>query len=776
MRLKYKIDELSYLSCKKCSKELLKRLSLVDEVENVSINYNDETIEVESVDSITKDKIDEIVRVLEEVSYCKKHSKNKNIENTYHYEDKCGEFDENILKEKLDSDTRFQNVVIDRTSKTITISHKSNINSYIIIEKIVKNIDDDVVIEREIEHIKKIRNYSRIFSITAYVLSLILLTLGIIFKFVKPNLVLEIVFFSLSYLFIGHKVFISCIDEFKEGNIFNEELLMIIASIGALIIKEEIEAIALVVLYSIGELIEDRITDKTLDSIKDMMNLSVDEVMLEDGRIIETKDAKVDDIIIVKPGELIPLDGIVVDGISNIDTKKMTGEPLPQYASPSSNVISGTLNQTGLLKIRVVNEKKDSQSTKLLELINEANSKKSKAEKFIDKFSKLYTPIIILTALVLFLVQFLVLKYSLTTALNNMFVVLVISCPCAIVISIPLAYSASLGRASKSSIMVKSSAYIEEMSKLKSIVFDKTGTLTEGNFSVKNVETYNNFDKLEAIKIIATLESYSNHPIAKILYEYGKEYINSTEVSNYNEYPGLGIEAVYNGLNCKVGSYKFLKEYIDSKDLNTDNTTVYLVINNKLISCVILSDSLRESSKNTINHFKLNGIKTYLLTGDSKDSAAQVSNELSIDDYKYNLLPSDKLDYLTEYINDKSNRNLAYIGDGFNDTPCLKLSDIGIAMGLDSADAAKEASDVVILSNDISKVKELYLISKKTHLIALFNLVFAILIKAAAIVIASLGILSSLNGLLMLISIFADVGVALICILNSCRVLNYKIK
>ncbi len=777
MKLKYRIDGLSYFSCEKCSKELLKKLSMVDEIKSVSINYNDESIEVESLDGVNKSKIDEIVSIIEEESYCRKHRNNHKVNTSIKYKDECGEFDPSELKKRIESDKRIDNIEINEIEKIITITHKSNIDSYLIIQKNVRDIDSDVVLERVVKSIKKRINYPLIYKIISYLFGLIFFILGIVFKYIEENTLFRITSFIMSYLFIGHEVLLSCLNEFKEKNIFNEELLMIIASIGALIIGEEIEAIALVVLYTIGEFIQNKVTDNALDSIKELMNLTVDEVTLSDGRIVNINSVNVGDIIMVKPFEIIPLDGVVVEGESSLDTKKMTGESMLKYVHKDSEVLSGTLNQTGLLKIQVLKAKEDSEATKLEKLINEASEKKSKAESFVDKFSKAYTPIVLGLAILIFLVQFLLMKLDLKTSFNNMFVALVIACPCAIVISIPLAYSSALGKSSKIGVMVKNTAYIEEMSSLKTIVLDKTGTITEGNFKVNSIELYNdNYSNDEVLKIVSSLESYSSHPIGKLLSSLYSEYISKEKVREFSEQPGKGINAKFGDLSCVIGSRDFVSNYTKIDVEPSGYTELYLLVNSELVSRFILSDRIKDEAFKAIEVFKNNSIKTYLLTGDNYDNTLNISKDIGIDHFESQLLPSGKLGYVEEYLSIENNRSLAYVGDGMNDAACLKIADIGIAIGKDSSDAAKEASDVIILSSDISIVSDLYKISKKTHKISMFNLIFSILIKLLTVAIALSGLLSSLNGLLMLIGIFADVGVSLICILNSSRILGYKIR
>ena len=609
-----------------------------------------------------------------------------------------------------------------------------------------------------------------------YILGALFFTVGILFKYVLNTLnisvLLEYIAFSIGYIFIAYDVFIDCIEEWKEKEIFNESLLMIIASIAAIIIREEIEAYLLIILSIIGEHLEHIARRRTESSILDMINLTVDEVTLENGEVIETKDAKIGDIIIVKAGEIVPLDGIVFKGNSYLDTKKMTGETMPQEASVGSMVISGSINQTGVLYIKVTNEYENSASNKLLNLVKEAKEKKSKAESFISKFASIYTPTVILLSIAIFFIQKFLVGNDINSSVYNAATILVISCPCSLVISVPLSFYTGLGKCSSEGILVRGSEYLEEASKINTLIFDKTGTLTEGNFSVTNIELFD-IDKEISMSIIYKMEQLSTHPISSVLVDYSRDYSKDIELNNIKEIPGLGLYSRYDNKEVYLGGKNTLKHLNIESNID-EYSTVYLIIDNVIKTKVFLKDTLRDETKSSIDFFKSRNIKSYMLTGDNHKVAEEISRELSLDGYKAELLPDQKLSYLKEYISLNKKGCLAYIGDGMNDAPSLKLADIGIAMGPSSSEAAKEAADIVILKDDISKVKELYQISKYTHKIAVFNIAFALLIKLISILLISFGLLSFLGAYILVVGLFADTGVSLLCILNSTRIRKHK--
>ncbi|MCR5741488.1 MAG: cadmium-translocating P-type ATPase [Gammaproteobacteria bacterium] len=614
-----------------------------------------------------------------------------------------------------------------------------------------------------------------------YIVGALFFIAGILFKYVFNNLsisvILEYVLFSISFILIGHDVILDMIEEFKEGNIFNEGLLMVIASIAAIVIREEIEAHVLIVLSIIGEIIEDYARDKTEENIEETLNLKVDTVRLETGELKRVEDIVIGDIFSVKVGEVIPVEGIVINGESDLDTKRMTGEAMPLAVSKNDKVLSGTINLSGVLIIEATTTYENSSSKKLLDLVKEAKEKKSKAESFIEKFSKFYTPIVILIAISLFFIQYYLVKLDFNQALIYSATILVSACPCAIIISIPLSFYTGIGRASKEGILVRGSEYLESFSNVGTIVFDKTGTLTEGEFKIENIE-YINIDEILAQKLLVTIESYSNHPVARAFKEqFENRIVNDKDfITNIKEVPGLGMEALYHSHKVLVGGLNTLKKLGLSVNKECSNTSVFLIIDNEIKAIVTLKDILKDSSPRVISYLKKNKSLVYMLTGDKEKEASVVKEELGLDGFKANCLPEEKIKYLNEYISEKGDKTLAYIGDGINDAPSLKLADIGIAMGKESSEAAKEASDIVILNDDIIKVKELHQISKFTHKIAFIDVLFALFIKASVIVLISLNLLSFLGSYVFIVGLLSDTGLALVCILISRIISKYKIK
>lgn len=613
-------------------------------------------------------------------------------------------------------------------------------------------------------------------DLVMYIVGLIFLISGILFKYAfNLGALYPYLFFIISFILIGHHLFIGCLNEFKEKNIFNEEILMIIAGVAALIIDEGLEANMLVILYTFAEILEDLAHERAEKSIEEMMNITVDEVTLIDGSIIKTKDAKIGDHIIVKAGELIPLDSIVIDGSSSLDTKKMTGEPIPKDIEKGSFALSGCLNLSGVITLEVKKELDDSESSKLKKLIEEAKEKKSKAESFVDKFSKIYTPLVIGLAIAIFFIEWLIVKISVSNALNYALTLLVISCPCAFVISVPLSFYTGLGRASKDAIMVRGSEYLEAMNNLSTIVFDKTGTLTSGDFKIDDI-LFSGISKEEGLKLIGTLESYSNHPIANVLSSEFKDYVSKDDITDIIEVAGLGIKAKYQEKDVYCGGSKVLSLYnlkpLKEYDLGT---VVYLIYDSKVVIQVELRDNIREETYASIKYLREKNVRCYMLTGDKEGVANDVATSLSLDGYEAECLPENKIDHLKEFIKTKGKGNIAYIGDGLNDAPSLKLSDIGIAMGPDSSEAAKEAADVVILKNDLSLIKNLYKIAKFTHFIAFMNIIFALSIKFITMILVSLNLLSFLGSYIIIAGLLADTGVTLLCILNTIRIRKMKV-
>lgn len=574
-----------------------------------------------------------------------------------------------------------------------------------------------------------------------------------------------------SYIIIGYDVLLKAFRNIKRGKIFDENFLMSIATIGAICISDMREAVAVMLFYQIGELFQSYAVNKSRKSIIELMDIRPDYAnVIRNGKHekVDPNEVNIEEIILVKPGEKIPLDGVIVEGKSLLNTVALTGESIPRSVKENDEVLSGCINNEGILKIKVTKKFGDSTVSKILDLVENASNRKSKSEAFITKFAKYYTPIVCGIALVVAIFPPLILKEPFNTWIYKALSFLVVSCPCALVISIPLSFFGGLGASSNIGVLVKGSNYLEALSNVDIVVCDKTGTLTEGVFKVQEINAVG-ISNEELLKMTAYAESFSNHPISISLKEaYGKK-IDSSKVTKAREIVGKGIYAKVLGKDVYVGNDKLLKELeIKIDKVNKTGTVIYTVIDNKYCGYILISDKIKEDSYKMIKSLKKNNIsKIVMLTGDRENISKSISNELKLDEYYAELLPQDKVS-ITEKIMHEKDGNLLFIGDGINDAPVLALSDIGVSMGSLGSDAAIEASDIVIMTDEPSKISDVIKISKKTMKIVHENIVFAISIKIAVLILSLLGIAT------MWSAVFADVGVSVIAILNSLRILNVK--
>lgn len=574
-----------------------------------------------------------------------------------------------------------------------------------------------------------------------------------------------------SYIIIGYDVLLKAFRNIKRGKIFDENFLMSIATIGAICISDMREAVAVMLFYQIGELFQSYAVNKSRKSIIELMDIRPDYAnVIRNGKHekVDPNEVNIEEIILVKPGEKIPLDGVIVEGKSLLNTVALTGESVPRSVKENDEVLSGCINNEGILKIKVTKKFGDSTVSKILDLVENASNRKSKSEAFITKFAKYYTPIVCGIALVVAIFPPLILKEPFNTWIYKALSFLVVSCPCALVISIPLSFFGGLGASSNIGVLVKGSNYLEALSNVDIVVCDKTGTLTEGVFKVQEINAVG-ISNEELLKMTAYAESFSNHPISISLKEaYGKK-IDSSKVTKAREIVGKGIYAKVLGKDVYVGNDKLLKELeIKIDKVNKTGTVIYTVIDNKYCGYILISDKIKEDSYKMIKSLKKNNIsKIVMLTGDRENISKSISNELKLDEYYAELLPQDKVS-ITEKIMHEKDGNLLFIGDGINDAPVLALSDIGVSMGSLGSDAAIEASDIVIMTDEPSKISDVIKISKKTMKIVRENIVFAISIKIAVLILSLLGIAT------MWSAVFADVGVSVIAILNSLRILNVK--
>jgi Cd2+/Zn2+-exporting ATPase len=580
--------------------------------------------------------------------------------------------------------------------------------------------------------------------------------------------------FILSYTIVGLEIVWKAIRNISRGKIFDENFLMTIATIGAFGIGEFPEAVAVMLFYQVGELFQSYAVNKSRKSISNLMDIRPDYANVKRGENIEKVDPdeiKLGEIIIVKPGEKIPLDGIIIEGNSMVDTSSLTGESLPREVKEKDEVLSGCINQSGLITIKVTKEFEESTVSKILDLVENASSKKSKSENFISKFAKYYTPIVVIIAVILAIVPPLILQnVSFIEWLYRALTFLVVSCPCALVISIPLGFFGGIGGASKLGILVKGSNYLEALSKTEIVVFDKTGTLTQGIFEVQKIEA-KRITEDELIKYAAYAESYSNHPISISLKKAYNKAIDSKLISETEEISGLGIIAKVENQEVIVGNNKIMEEnkikYTECKEIGT---ILYVAINKEFVGYIVISDKIKKDSKNAVKDLKKNNVKEIvMLTGDKKIVGENVAKELEMTQVFTELLPDGKVKKVEELIEEKTEKGkLVFVGDGINDAPVLAVSDIGIAMGGLGSDAAIEAADIVIMTDEPSKIVTAIKISKKTMNIVKQNIIFALVVKIGVLILSAIGIAT------MWAAVFADVGVSIIAILNALRMLRVK--
>ena len=605
------------------------------------------------------------------------------------------------------------------------------------------------------------------------IISAILFIIALVVPF--QNIWINRAIYLISYIIVGFEILKKAVRNIKRGKVFDENFLMSVATIGAFAIQEFPEAVAVMLFYQIGELFQDYAVDKSRKSISSLMDLRPDYANVlrnEKEEKIEPDDVKIEEIIIVKPGEKVPLDGVITEGNSFIDTKALTGEPTPKRVSTGDEILSGCINLEGILKIEVKKEYDESTVSKILELVENASSKKSKSEKFITKFAKYYTPIVVIIAVFLAIVPPLIIKSAtFSDWLYRALSFLVVSCPCALVISIPLSFFGGIGGASKNGILIKGSNYLEALANLETVVFDKTGTLTEGVFKVQKINSIGISDE-ELLEIAAYAEWYSNHPIAKSIKQAYNKNVEEVKIKDVKEITGKGILADFDEKQVLIGNEKLMQEHnVNFEKCKEVGTILYIAINNVFSGTILISDKIKDDSIKCIELIKTNGIKqTIMLTGDKKEIAENISKEIKIDNVHAELLPDEKVHKMEELLkNKKQNKKIAFVGDGINDAPVLALADIGIAMGGLGSDSAIEAADIVIMTDEPSKISTAIKISKKTMKIVRENIVFAITVKILVLILSAIGVAT------MWEAVFADVGVAIIAIINSLRMLNKKV-
>lgn len=609
--------------------------------------------------------------------------------------------------------------------------------------------------------------------------SVLLVALMITSKLVQLNKWVEFVLFLVPYLIIGYDILKKAIKGIAKGQVFDENFLMAVATIGAVALGDFAEGAAVMLFYQIGELFQSVAVGKSRRNITSLMDIRPDYANVEvDGKLekVDPDDVEIGTDIIVNPGEKVPIDGVVVSGESTLNTSALTGESVPRSVKSGDEIISGCINLTGVLRIKTSKEFGDSTVSKILDLVENSSMKKSKSENFITKFARYYTPAVCGGALVLAVLPPIIRMIMGESAMwgdwiTRALTFLVISCPCALVISIPLSFFAGIGCASANGVLVKGSNYLEALSDTQYIVFDKTGTLTKGVFEVTGIYPANGFDESTIVGLASYAESASNHPISISLKKYFGKEIKRDSVSDIEEIAGHGVSAVVNGHKVYAGNIKLMhKENIAVDAEHNDGTVVYVSCDGVYTGCIVISDVVKENSKKAISNLKKSGIdKTVMLTGDSKETAKRVAENLGLDEYHAELLPADKVEWVEKLLGEKSpKKKLAFVGDGINDAPVLSRADIGIAMGALGSDAAIEAADIVLMDDDPSKIALARKISVHTLKIVKENIWFALIVKAVCLVLGALGIAN------MWIAIFADVGVMVLAVLNAIRALKLK--
>lgn len=581
---------------------------------------------------------------------------------------------------------------------------------------------------------------------------------------------IRFIFFLIAYLISGGDVLLKAIKNIIKGQVFDENFLMGLATFGAFAIKEYPEAVMVMILYQIGEFLQDKAVEKSRKSISELMNIKPDYANLETENGIIKKnptDIKIGNIIIVKAGEKIPLDGKVIEGEASVDTSALTGESVPRRLKTGDKAISGCINQNGLLRIKVEKEFKESTVSKILELVEHASSKKAKTENFITKFAKYYTPAVVLGAIFLALLPPIILHTGFQLWFQRALTFLVISCPCALVISVPLGFFAGIGGASKNGILIKGACYIETLANSETVVFDKTGTLTKGTFKVTKINPINT-TKEELLKYTTLAESYSNHPIAISLKKEFSTPLDTSLVKDVEEIAGNGIKAIVNGEEILTGNSKLMELYgIEYQPEKVAGTILYTAKNKKYIGYIVISDELKEDTEKAIKNLKEILKDTVMLTGDSYLAAENIAEKIGINKFYAELLPDQKVEKLEELIDNKNkNKSVIFVGDGINDAPVITRADAGIAMGGLGSDAAIEAADAVIMDDNPNKIYKTILIARKTMSIVIQNIVFALGVKALFLILGAMGFVTMWG------AVFADTGVALLAVLNSLRALR----
>lgn len=778
------------LDCANCAAKIEKKSNEINGIDTASMNFITKTLTLNISDNAGDmesilSQVNSIIKKLEPDVVVREKTISKAEKKVLVLMGLCCANCAVKIESKVKNISGVKSASVDFVSKKLFLEVKSKHELPGIIEEIkgiVKKIEPDVKVITEDDNIKQVDSIHEDHEhsqgegennkkeLIRLIIGAVIFGTAIVFKF---STAIEFTLFFISYVLVGGEVLLRAFRNILRGQVFDENFLMSIATIGAFSIGDYPEGVAVMLFYQVGEFIQGIAVNRSRKSIASLMDIRPDYANLKVGhefKKVSPDDVKVGDFIVVKPGEKVPLDGKVVEGKSMLDTSALTGESVPRQVDVGSEVLSGFINKNGLLTIEVAKEFGESTVTKILDLVQNASSKKAPTENFITKFARYYTPVVVIVAVLLAVVPP-IFMHSITFSecLYRALAFLVISCPCALVISIPLGFFGGIGGASKKGILIKGSNYLEALNNVDIVVFDKTGTLTKGVFKVTEINSQNSFAKDELLEYTAYAESYSNHPIAvSIIKEYGKE-VNKSEIDNYDEISGHGIKVNVKGKEVLAGNIKLMnKENISYNNVEVAGTVVHVAIDKKYAGYIIISDEVKEDSKEAIKGLKDSGVKkTVMLTGDSKSIASKVSEQLGLDEFYAELLPHQKVEKMENLDKEKSSkRKLLFVGDGINDAPVLARADIGIAMGGLGSDAAIEAADVVIMTDEPSKIVTAIKIAKRTRSIVWQNIIFAMGVKLIFLALAAVGVATIWE------AVFADVGVTVIAVLNAMRVLS----
>ena len=727
---------LNGLDCANCARKIEDRINNLESIKEATVNFSTTTLILEIKDEYKKD---DVVSEIKDII--------KKLEPGVKVTEKTG-------KAKVDKS------IEKCTSEKCSIGERG--------EEISKELSNDNTHTHDNNHTHGGENFKIKDNITLILGTIIY----IIAMLTKDNGFISIILFGLSYILIGGKVVLTAIRNILRGEVFDENFLMTVATLGAFLIGEYPEGVAVMLFYEIGEMFQSYAVNRSRKSITSLMDIRADYANVLYGNIekrVSPEDVNIEDIIIIKPGERVPLDGIVIEGKSFVDTSALTGESVPREITIDNEILSGAINTNGVLKVKVTKEFGESTVARILELVENASNKKAQTEKFITKFARIYTPIVVFLAVALaILPPLLISGQSFDTWIYRALLFLVVSCPCALVVSIPLGLFAGIGGASKKGILIKGGNYLEALKDIDTVVFDKTGTLTKGVFKVTEINEID-IEKDKLLEIAALGESLSNHPIAQsIVKAYGKD-VNKDEIKNYEEISGYGIRVSIRDKDVLLGNHKLMDMFsVKYKEVESIGTVIHIAINNIYKGSIIISDEIKENSKQAIENLKSIGVHTtVMLTGDTESVAQRVAKRIGIDKVFSELLPGEKVEKIELLLKGKESKSkVAFVGDGINDAPVLARADIGIAMGGIGSDAAIEAADVVLMNDNPQALVEAIKIARKTNKILWQNIIFSLGIKIFVLILGALGIASMWG------AVFADVGVTIIAVVNSTRCLK----